>query len=154
MGGFFKKIGEGILYIILLPVFVLILVFFAIIGFFQVFIQMLVALVRFFQGRSLYDPFPEDIKAYNILKAQAEKGEIPPINQQHQNIGTVNIIHHYANTPGIENQPPVQGQIPAQGNPQQVTFNGDSNDLYSQLAGMQKAKPIDAEVKEESEDKK
>ena len=128
MGTFFRRIGEGILYIIFLPVLLAILAIFAVYGVFLILTQGIKALVRFFKGESLYDPFEEDEKAYQIMKtaneaalaAQQAQAQ-PPSNT----VGTINIYTNGAVPPlsdiaGALNNAASAQQIPNQPIPGQI----------------------------------
>lgn len=70
MGAFFKKIGKGLLYIVVFPAYVVALCIAAIIslgGFIFLFFK---SLVLFFTGRSLYEDLPEDKLAKQVLESR------------------------------------------------------------------------------------
>lgn len=66
-----KKCGRGILYIITLPVLLLILAVYAVIGVVQFFYVGIKSIWYFFTGRNLFGEFPEDAKAREILEGKA-----------------------------------------------------------------------------------
>ena len=63
MKDFFKSIGKGILYILVLPVFLVALVLFAVIGIFFFLFMLVKAIILFFQGKKIDEPLPEDKEA-------------------------------------------------------------------------------------------
>ena len=67
MANFFKKFGQGILYVITFPVFVVILAIFAVYGLFLMIIQFFKMIFNFFTGRSVHGELPEDVEARKIL---------------------------------------------------------------------------------------
>lgn len=73
-----KNFGLGLVYILLLPIFVAILAIAAVVGFVVCIIQFFQATVRFFQGNPAFPPFEEDLKVREIKAAQIE-------NQIHPN---------------------------------------------------------------------
>lgn len=64
---FVKRFGLGLLYVILTPVFALIIVLFAIYGLFLFMFMAVKAGILFFTGRSVFDDLPEDIEAKRRL---------------------------------------------------------------------------------------
>lgn len=86
MEGFFKSFGKGLLYILVLPFFLIIISFFAIAGLF-VFIYLFIAsIVLFFMGRSLDIELPEDKKAKEIMNSlNAEHSPSSFINEYKNN---------------------------------------------------------------------
>ena len=68
MLGLFKKIGKILLYIIEVPIFIVALALFAVVGLIGIIILFIKSIVLFFTGRSLYDDLPEDKKAKEIIQ--------------------------------------------------------------------------------------
>ena len=66
MGNFFKKFGKGILYLFVLPFYLVFLAGFAIYGIVIFFIELVKSAIRFFSGQPLNLEFEEDILAANI----------------------------------------------------------------------------------------
>ncbi len=71
MGNFFKSFGKGILYLLVLPFMLVILAIYAVVGLFVFIFMGIKSIILFFTGRSLYDDFPEDKKAKEILASLA-----------------------------------------------------------------------------------
>ena len=71
-----KKCGRGLLYIITLPVLLVVLAVYAIIGVIEFFYVGIKSIWYFFTGRNLFGEFPEDVKAREILEGK----EITNIN--------------------------------------------------------------------------
>ena len=68
MANFFKNFGKGILYLLVLPFLLVGLAIFAVVGLFVFIILGIKSIILFFTGRSLFDDFPEDKKAKQILQ--------------------------------------------------------------------------------------
>lgn len=67
MGSIFKKFGQGLLYILVLPVFLIAITIFGIYGIGLFIVLMIKSIICFFKGKSLYEDLPEDIEAQRIL---------------------------------------------------------------------------------------
>ena len=67
MGNFFKKFGQGILYVLVLPALLIVLVFFSIYGLGLFFVMLIKNIVMFFKGKSFNYKFDEDIEAERRL---------------------------------------------------------------------------------------
>lgn len=65
-----KKCGRGLLYIITLPLLLVVLAFYAIIGVVEFFYVGIKSIWYFFTGRNLFGEFPEDAKAREILEGK------------------------------------------------------------------------------------
>ena len=65
-----KKCGRGVLYIITLPILILVLAVYAVIGVVQFFFVGIKSIWYFFTGRNLFGEFPEDVKAKEILEGK------------------------------------------------------------------------------------
>ena len=65
-----KKCGRGFLYIITLPILLLVLAVYAVIGVVQFFFVGIKSIWYFFTGRNLFGEFPEDVKAREILEGK------------------------------------------------------------------------------------
>ena len=84
MANFFKKFGHGILYVITFPIFLVILVIFAIYGLFLLIVQFFKMIFNFFTGRSVHGELPEDVEARKILNKDDAASQINN-NQEQQN---------------------------------------------------------------------
>ena len=73
MGSIFKKFGQGILYILVLPIFLLAVTIFGIYGVGLFVVLMIKSIISFFKGKSLYEDLPEDIEAQKILHPEKVK---------------------------------------------------------------------------------
>lgn len=65
-----KKCGRGLLYIITLPLLLVILSVYAVIGVIEFFFVGIKSIIYFFSGRNLFGEFPEDVKAREILEGK------------------------------------------------------------------------------------
>ena len=84
MANFFKKFGQGILYVITFPVFLIILALFAVYGLVLLVVQFIKMIFNFFTGRSIHGELPEDVEARKIL----HKNDPVEQNEQKQDEGT------------------------------------------------------------------
>ena len=75
MVNFFKSFGRGILYVLVLPIFLVVLAIYAVVSLGVFFFMCIKWLILFFTGRSLFDDLPEDKEAKAILNANAPKPE-------------------------------------------------------------------------------
>ena len=75
MVNFFKSFGRGILYVLVLPIFLVVLALYAVVSLGIFFFMCIKWLILFFTGRSLFDDLPEDKQAKAILNANAPKQE-------------------------------------------------------------------------------
>lgn len=78
MIGFLKKIGMGIAYIFVLPIYIVALALYGVVGLFLLLILFIKSIYLFFTGRSLDDDLPEDKEAKEIL---AKKESVPSTPQ-------------------------------------------------------------------------
>ena len=80
MAALFRKFLKGILYFLVLPVVLVVLALYSIVGLVQFCIVGCKALFLFFSGRNIFGDFPEDIEARKILygdpDAPAENVEV------------------------------------------------------------------------------
>lgn len=67
MSGFFKKFGKGLLYLLVLPVFIIVLAGYAIYGFIIFIFVFIRSIIDFFKGKSFFRDLPEDIEAKKRL---------------------------------------------------------------------------------------
>ena len=74
-----KGFGLGIVWALLLPFLLVAVGIVAVWGVINFLIQFVIMLVNFFRGKKVFPPFPEDEKAYTILKKAYDKqnGDIP-----------------------------------------------------------------------------
>ena len=70
MGSILKKFGQGILYILVLPLFILALALFGVYGVFLFLVLMVKSIILFFQGKKLQGDLPEDIEARRRLNPE------------------------------------------------------------------------------------
>jgi len=66
MSGLFKNLGKGVLYVIGFPFVIAGIVLTGAIGIFIFLFQLIKIIILFFQGRSIFQPLDEDIKAQAI----------------------------------------------------------------------------------------
>ena len=69
MTEFFKKLGQGLLYTLVLPVLIVVLAGYSVYGIIIFLIMLVKSIVLFFKGKSLNTDLPEDIEAKRRLKA-------------------------------------------------------------------------------------
>lgn len=74
MGGIFKKFLYGLLYIVTLPLLILFLAIYAVIGIVMFIAIGIKAIVMYFTGRNIFGELPEDIRAREILEAKEAGG--------------------------------------------------------------------------------
>ena len=84
MGSIFKKFGLGILYIFVLPVYLLAVVIFGIYGVGLFLVLMTKSIILFFKGKSLHDDLPEDIEAKRILHPETVQPKTVPIIEERE----------------------------------------------------------------------
>ena len=65
-----KKCLRGLIYILTLPILLLVLSFYAVVGVIQFFYVGIKSIWYFFTGRNLFGEFPEDVKAREILEGK------------------------------------------------------------------------------------
>ena len=65
-----KKCGRGVLYIFTLPILLVVLAIYGVIGVIEFFFVGIKSIWYFFTGRNLFGEFPEDIKAREILEGK------------------------------------------------------------------------------------
>ena len=85
MSGLLKGFGKGILYLFTLPLLIVVLAFYSVIGLFSFLFMFFKSVVLFFTGRSLNDDLPEDKKAKEILNRQAgnfEEAKQPVVEEK------------------------------------------------------------------------
>ena len=76
MGSIFKKFGQGLLYILVLPVFILAIAIFGVYGIGLFIVLMIKSIICFFKGKSLYKDLPEDIEAQRILHPERAEPKV------------------------------------------------------------------------------
>lgn len=80
MSSLLKGFGKGILYLFTLPVLLIVLSFYSVIGLASFIFMFVKSVILFFTGRSLHDDLPEDKKAKEILNRQV--GNIQEENKE------------------------------------------------------------------------
>ena len=76
MGSIFKKFGQGLLYILVLPAFLLAILIFGVYGIFLFIVLMIKSIICFFKGKSLYEDLPEDIEAQRRLHPERAEPKV------------------------------------------------------------------------------
>ena len=117
-----KKFGLGILWALLFP---LILAGVAVVGVFGVLdflVEFVIMIINFFRGKKLFPAYPEDEKAYAILKRAIDKknGELSAQNQPAPAPQQVFVQQNFYTNPGAV--PP--GAIPPTGAPTAIPGYG------------------------------
>ncbi|MCR4562260.1 MAG: hypothetical protein K5694_03550 [Bacilli bacterium] len=117
MGKFLKNFGIGLIYFLLIPVFLLMLLIAGIYGIFQQIVLFFIRVVRFFRGKDPFPPFEEEIAVQKIKESvkqrMSEKINNPPqsqpqvvIQQGSPQPQQVFVQHNYYNTDGPTAPPP------------------------------------------------
>ena len=157
---FLKNFGLGLLYILLFPFLLVGVAVFAIYGFFRSILQLFAIVGRFFKGEKIFPPYPEDVKAQEILAKNygLEEKEETPAPQPAQNNVYVQQNYYpnpnnqppypYQNNPGIAQQPyqqmppqmgmeqPQYQQVPPMGQPQYQQVPPMGQPQYQQVPPM------------------
>lgn len=94
---FLRNFGLGILWAVLFPLLCVVIALIAVYGVFAFVVEFIIMMVHFFQGKSLFPPFPEDEKAFDIRQAafastQEAKEPVPPSQQIANNHNSTTII--------------------------------------------------------------
>ena len=82
MGSIFKKFGQGLLYILVLPIFLFAIALFGVYGVGLFVFLMIKSIICFFQGKSLYKDLPEDLEAKRILHPETVKPKVETIIEE------------------------------------------------------------------------
>lgn len=69
MTEFFKKLGQGLLYTLVLPVLIVVLAGYAVYGIIIFLFMLFKSIILFFRGKSINNDLPEDIEAKRRMKA-------------------------------------------------------------------------------------
>jgi len=77
---FLRAFGLGLIYILLLPIFTLVVAIVAIYGVFEYFVLLFKVSLRFFQGRKGFKPLPEDIQV-DAIKAEQLRRQMEATSQ-------------------------------------------------------------------------
>ncbi len=107
---FLKNFGLGLLYILLFPLILVGVVFYALVGFIRCLFEFFAIVFRFFRGEKIFPPYPEDVKAQAILaktyglKEEKEEPAPAPANN-------VYVQQNYYQQP-MTDQNPALGQQP------------------------------------------
>ncbi len=78
MTEFFKKLGQGLLYTLVLPVLIVVLAGYSVYGLIIFIIMLFKSIILFFRGKSINSDLPEDIEAKRRLKALTNPFDNPP----------------------------------------------------------------------------
>ena len=68
MGEFFKRFGWGILYILILPFFLIALAITTVYCLISFLVELVINIASFFSGKPFFAPLPEEVEADEILK--------------------------------------------------------------------------------------
>ncbi|MCB9497917.1 MAG: hypothetical protein H6688_00495 [Erysipelotrichaceae bacterium] len=130
MEGLFKSFGKGLLYIFVLPFFLLVMAGYALVGLIAFIFLFFKSIILFFCGRSLDIELPEDKKAKEIIRNALPASSNPVFNQ-----GNV--------------QQPFPNNIPSSSNPPSASapVNVDPHSVEEACFGQNK--PIVSENKKE-----
>ncbi len=82
MMSFFKSFGQGILYLLTLPVVLVILALYAAMGILIILFLMLKSVILFFKGKNIFNDFPEDVKVNEILKPKSKDTEVEVVEPE------------------------------------------------------------------------
>ncbi|HPY79930.1 MAG: hypothetical protein GXY57_01810 [Erysipelotrichaceae bacterium] len=80
MENIFKTVGKGLLYLLVLPVFLLVITGYALVGAFCFIYLFFKSIILFFSGRSLKIELPEDVKAKKIIQKIIASSQDPLLN--------------------------------------------------------------------------
>jgi hypothetical protein len=170
---FLKMFGLGILYALLFPFLCVALALFAVYGIIVFLVEFVIMLVNFFSGKKLFPPYPEDLKAYEILTNLAN-AQLNAANPQPAQTNVYLQQNYYPGQgqPGAQPNPqvapqpqppyqqmgsPAQSQLPPQqpyqGQIQQQPYRTPSQPQPGQISQQQEANPLDV-IDTTSEDKK
>jgi hypothetical protein len=86
MSAFFKSFGKGILYLLTLPVVLVVLIFYAIVGVFVFLFLMVKSIILFFRAKTIFNDFPEDIKVKEILEPKVKEDPVEVIEPEKEEI--------------------------------------------------------------------
>ena len=114
---FLKNFGLGLLYVLLFPFILLGVVVFAIIGFVRSILEVIFIIVRFVRGEKIFPPYPEDVKAQEILAKNyglKEEKEEAPAQPATQNVYVQQNYYPNPNGQMMPGQNPAFGQPPYQ----------------------------------------
>ena len=106
-----KQFGLGVLWALLSPIILLAVIAVGLFGIANFLIQFVIMIVNFFRGKKLFPPFPEDEKAYKILKKTMD--EEKDKEEQEKNETTtkqpqsVYVQQNYYTTGAIPGVPPM-----------------------------------------------
>lgn len=78
MDGFFKSFGKGLLYIFVLPFFLIVLAGYAVVGVLIFIFLFFKSIILFFSGRSLKIELPEDVRAKEIIQGSVPNNNVSP----------------------------------------------------------------------------
>ena len=97
---FLRNFGLGILWAALFPLLCVVIALIAVYGVFTFIVEFVIMLIHFFQGKSLFPPFPEDEQAFAIRQvayanAAEPKEPTPPTQQVANNNSTTIIQQNY-----------------------------------------------------------
>ncbi len=145
MGKFLKNFGLGLVYILVLPLFLAVLVVFAIYGFFTCIVLFCHAVYRFFKGEDPFKKLDADSKVETIKNAQMnnEMRLQPAAPAQSIPAGPSNVYvqqNYYQNPRGNKEK--------SQETPKPVESNGFYKDAPSLGAAPETTPTIDVSVKE------
>ena len=97
-----KKCGRGVIYIITLPILLIVLSFYAVVGILQFFFVGIKSIWYFFTGRNLFGEFPEDVKAREILEGKTVTN-VEPQKEESQVVTPPPPAQPYITTPTQSN---------------------------------------------------
>ena len=147
---FLKNFGLGVVYMLLLPLFLIAVAFFMIYGIIMWFVTGVKAVISFFKAKEIFPPFNEDIQVERIRKAQidmlanasAQQAQAPQTNSSNTTNSTVYVQqNYYQNQNQTTTTPPPQlnnNQVeatPLQNNNQ---FQSGAFEAQGQWVGQQK----------------
>lgn len=108
-----QKFLHGLMYLVVLPLLIVVLVIYSVIGVVMFVFIGIKAIVMYFTGRNIFGELPEDIRAREILEQrEAEKNQPPVIEPAQPVAPPVNEVQ-----PQVNNNPAPQNQVPPNGYP-------------------------------------
>lgn len=111
MMSFFKSFGKGIIYLLTLPVVLIVLAFYAVMGIFIFLFLMIKSCVLFFMGKTIFNDFPEDVKVKEILSPKKPEDEVEVIEPEEDSTSSA-FTHTYFQ--GADTRYPIYEEKPAE----------------------------------------
>lgn len=146
---FLKNFGLGVVYMLLLPLFLIAVAFFMIYGIIMWFVTGVKAVISFFKAKEIFPPFNEDIQVERIRKAQidmlanasAQPAQAPQTNSSNTTNSTVYVQQNYYQNQNQTTTPTPQlnnNQVETTPLPNNNQFQSGAFEAQGQWVGQQK----------------